>query len=108
MFDHAAAAAQIAGNVAYATPATVSWTPPGGGPALSLPALFQAAPPEETGYDRNPGDSQAVQVSIARSLFGATFPRQGQVFTGGGRSFRIVAEPPDPLHPLAVFRCVAV
>jgi hypothetical protein len=107
MFDHAAASAQVAACIGYAGPVQLTYLPPGGVVVGPFAALVADETPEETGFDRNAGDNQAVVLTISRSLLGDNRPRKGESFIASdGRKFRIAKEPVNPTGPVAVFRCI--
>lgn len=106
MFDHAAAAAQVAGCISYGGAVSVSWQPAAGAAIGPFSAIVADEDPEKTGVQLNTGNAKRVVLTVARSLFGAELPRQGQYFTGTGVSFRIEKTPPNTFGLSLAYVCV--
>lgn len=84
-FDHAAAAAQVAGSVDYAGVACTFGT-------RQLRGLVQPATAE--GYPVADGDDpRGWLVTVSRAAFGATFPGTGTTVVVNGFAGRVAASP---------------
>ena len=89
--DHAAFAAQVAGNIAHIGGGRlVSWTAPGGS-RVEFDAIVEDLPPDSPFYDRmGAADSSLVLITAARAAFTGALPQAGHTLTDAdARGMRI-------------------